>query len=102
MRSRVYFIITHNDFCIADNMFGYQNGSSFSTLDKDQDNWAEGQCAVQTKGAWWYDSCGPVNLNGQYEIGSDLPRCMHWMHWPQNNQRSGLRGSKMAIRPSAA
>ena len=40
----------------------------FTTKDQDNDG-AESNCAVRSKGAWWYRSCHAANLNGLYLSG---------------------------------
>ena len=45
------------------------NGTAFSTFDQDNDIWKD-NCAVSSKGAWWYVACHSSNLNGQYLSGS--------------------------------
>lgn len=47
-------------------MAKHQNGSTFSTFDKDN----IGNCAVDHKGGWWYGACHESNLNGLYLKGS--------------------------------
>jgi len=41
-----------------------QNGSPFSTWDRDNDGWSDQNCAQVYKGAWWYKACHATNLNG--------------------------------------
>ena len=52
---------------------------------KDQDNdGAESNCAVRSKGAWWYRSCHAANLNGLYlsspTDSSSYPTGITWYH----------------------
>ena len=43
----------------------YNNGSPFSTKDRDRDGYSV-DCAELAHGGWWYDGCSRVNLNGHY------------------------------------
>ncbi|KAK7899405.1 hypothetical protein WMY93_020258 [Mugilogobius chulae] len=41
------------------------HGADFSTKDMDNDN-CMCKCALMMTGGWWFDACGPSNLNGVY------------------------------------
>ena len=41
-------------------------GQKFTSKDKDNDNWSEGNCAIHRGGGWWHNHCGGASLNGQY------------------------------------
>ncbi|GFO37311.1 ficolin-1 [Plakobranchus ocellatus] len=41
------------------------NGHKFSTYDRDNDAWSDGQCPQQERGAWWYHWCSNANLNNE-------------------------------------
>ena len=62
-----YQLLTVGGFGI----FGYHNGSYFSTYDRDNDNF-EINCAYYYQAGWWYNRCAFANLNGRHEI-SGLP-----------------------------
>uniref|UniRef100_A0A4Y0BJ08 Fibrinogen C-terminal domain-containing protein n=1 Tax=Anopheles funestus TaxID=62324 RepID=A0A4Y0BJ08_ANOFN len=73
----------------------YHQGKKFSTLDADNDTWREENCAVESKGAWWFGDCGTSNLNGRYGIEDDYTKAFRWLLYP-------LSISKMMIRPKTA
>ncbi|KAM8976217.1 fibrinogen-like protein 1 [Pelodytes ibericus] len=41
-------------------------GMSFSTPDKDNDRFNNGNCATENKCGWWFNRCHIANLNGVY------------------------------------
>ncbi|KAI8773396.1 BgiBFReM1 [Biomphalaria glabrata] len=49
---------------IADELRVYHNGMPFSTFDNDNDRSVSSNCARDSAGAWWYNNCYEVNLNG--------------------------------------
>ncbi|XP_068728964.1 ryncolin-1-like [Montipora capricornis] len=67
--------------------------SEFSTKDRDNDK-NSGNCALGHKGAWWYNACHDVNLNGLYLNGKTDASGMTWYHWKNSHYStlsSGLR-----------
>jgi len=55
----------------------YHYGRAFSTYDKDNDAYSENNCSEMLgSGGWWFEGCGPVNLNGLY--GVDDVRGIRW------------------------
>lgn len=74
----------------------YHVGSQFSTFDQDNDEHAEGACAVNYKGAWWYKECHNSNLNGYYYGQHQLKGDgVVWNHW---HGHYSLRFTEMKIR----
>ena len=59
------------------------NGKPFSTKDKDNDEAKKSSCAQVYKGAWWYQACHSVNLNGMYHNGSHESYAdgINWALW---------------------
>ncbi|CAH1155574.1 unnamed protein product [Phaedon cochleariae] len=79
----------------------YHAGSRFSTKDRDQDRWIEGNCAKAHSGAWWYGGCDTSNLNGRYLHG-DIPEDLAFqgMYWDEfKGSRYSLAESRMMVRP---
>ncbi|XP_005101289.3 tenascin-R [Aplysia californica] len=52
----------------ASDSMAYHNGMAFSTKDRDNDNSSGGSCANSYNGAWWYNGCHNVNLNGLWGV----------------------------------
>ncbi|XP_068703941.1 ficolin-2-like [Montipora foliosa] len=78
----------------------YHNASYFNNMDRDNDNRREGNCAVKSVGAWWYNSCHDSNLNGQYMgAGKTDTKGMVWYYWKNNEQV--LKTTQMMLRPKS-
>ncbi|XP_033639105.1 techylectin-5A-like [Asterias rubens] len=61
----------------------HHNGHPFSTIDKDNDGWADRHCADKYFGGWWYNRCHTSNLNGEYYQQADVPfgQGLQWRSW---------------------
>ncbi|KAG2467381.1 angiopoietin-2a [Polypterus senegalus] len=78
-----------------------QPGSDFSTKDMDNDK-CICKCAQLTTGGWWFDACGPSNLNGlYYRAGQNTNRFngIKWYYWKGSGY--SLQSSTMMIRPAS-
>ncbi|XP_061170908.1 fibroleukin-like [Saccostrea echinata] len=45
------------------------SGMYFTTSDRDNDRWSEGNCAVDWRGGWWFHKCHQGFLNGPWSSG---------------------------------
>ncbi|KAK1805153.1 hypothetical protein P4O66_019506 [Electrophorus voltai] len=75
------------------------HGADFSTKDMDNDN-CMCKCALMLTGGWWFDACGPSNLNGMYynqgqHVGKFNGIKWHYFKGPSYS----LRATSMMIRP---
>ncbi|XP_048451811.1 angiopoietin-1 [Rhincodon typus] len=76
------------------------HGADFSTKDMDHDK-CICKCAQMLTGGWWFDACGPSNLNGiYYSAGQKLGK-LNGIKWHYFKGPSySLRTVTMMIRPS--
>ncbi|XP_038104197.1 ficolin-1 [Culex quinquefasciatus] len=54
---------------------------AFSTYDKDNDQWTDGNCAQKYGGGWWFYKCGYTSLNGPYKKDNNTGRGIFWDGW---------------------
>ncbi|XP_015227025.1 PREDICTED: angiopoietin-2-like isoform X2 [Cyprinodon variegatus] len=76
------------------------NGSQFSTKDRDNDR-CTCKCAQLASGGWWFDACGPSNLNGiYYPVSSNVVRFngIKWYYWKGPNLMATM--TTMMVRPA--
>uniref|UniRef100_H3DK49 Angiopoietin 1 n=1 Tax=Tetraodon nigroviridis TaxID=99883 RepID=H3DK49_TETNG len=76
------------------------HGADFSTKDIDNDN-CMCKCALMLTGAgWWFDACGPSNLNGMYFTQGQHIGKLNGIKWHYFKGPSySLRATAMMIRP---
>ncbi|SPP82304.1 ficolin-1-like [Drosophila guanche] len=56
----------------GDSMFKCRN-QKFTTYDRDNDQWPEGNCAHDRMSPWWHLKCGESSLFGMYMRGATEP-----------------------------
>ncbi|XP_008155987.2 angiopoietin-2 isoform X2 [Eptesicus fuscus] len=77
-----------------------QPGSDFSTKDVDRDR-CICKCAQMLTGGWWFDACGPSNLNGMYypqRQSTNRFNGIKWYYWKGSGY--SLKATAMMIRPA--
>ncbi|XP_041665526.1 angiopoietin-1 isoform X2 [Cheilinus undulatus] len=75
------------------------HGADFSTKDMDNDN-CMCKCALMLTGGWWFDACGPSNLNGMYFTQGQHVGKLNGIKWHYFKGPSySLRATVMMIRP---
>lgn len=75
------------------------HGADFSTKDADNDN-CMCKCALMLTGGWWFDACGPSNLNGMFYTAGQNHGKLNGIKWHYFKGSSySLRSTTMMIRP---
>ncbi|XP_033627573.1 ryncolin-1-like [Asterias rubens] len=76
------------------------NRRGFTTRDRDNDNrdTPEANCAIRHEGAWWFNRCFNVHLNGKYYPHADVAnkQGIQWELWKGNEY--SLKKCSMKIR----
>ena len=87
-------------FVFAGDSFRDGHGMAFTTKDRDHDDRVDNNCAVWTKGGWWFRFCGLAYLNGEYHDSSPTrfsTRGIFWFDFTGWNR--SLKKTEMKIRP---
>uniref|UniRef100_A0A2K6U2C6 Angiopoietin 2 n=1 Tax=Saimiri boliviensis boliviensis TaxID=39432 RepID=A0A2K6U2C6_SAIBB len=77
-----------------------QPGNDFSTKDADNDR-CICKCSQMLTGGWWFDACGPSNLNGMYypqRQNTNKFNGIKWYYWKGSGY--SLKATTMMIRPA--
>lgn len=74
----------------------HHNNMPFTTKDRNNDPY-KGNCAVNYKGAWWYNWCHKSNLNGMtIGTGETTAQGMSWLLW--TGKHNTIKFSEMKLR----
>lgn len=89
----------YTSFIVSGNSFQLDN-AKFSTKDRDHDTWSK-NCAVEFKGAWWYEACHSSNLNGRYLRGKHESPAdgVNWGGFRGHHYSLKFTEMKMRLRP---
>ena len=85
----------------AGDYFSQEAGMKFTTKDRDNDLWAEGNCADWSNAGWWYRSCKRTHLSGKL-LGKTFPPSDIWKrtYWIGSNGKDySLKEVRMMVRP---
>lgn len=77
-----------------DNALRHQIGYPFSTFDRDHDE-HNLNCAKRRGGAWWFNACTKLSLNGNYYGTRKLG--IYWTDLPGNDYK--IKYTEMKIKP---
>ncbi|XP_034473667.1 ficolin-2-like [Drosophila innubila] len=79
----------------GDSLFWHE-GMKFTTFDRDNDAWKEGNCAELRTAAWWYNNCHTSHLTGKYN-DTTHGKGIIWFRF--HNHDYSLKKAQMMIRP---
>ncbi|XP_036671968.3 fibrinogen C domain-containing protein 1 isoform X1 [Drosophila suzukii] len=83
----------------AGDSLSYHAGARFSTVDQDNDNCIECNCALKHKGAGWFNNCATSNLFGQYITRNQGQAVETGMWWDTFAGQNSLKKVRWMIRP---
>lgn len=73
------------------------SGMAFSTFDRDNDQHSTGgACAIEKRGAWWFNDCYWSHLNGPYKEEGQNDG-VDWLAWSAVNYKT-LKKTEMKMR----
>ncbi|XP_017009860.2 fibrinogen C domain-containing protein 1 isoform X1 [Drosophila takahashii] len=83
----------------AGDSLSYHAGAKFSTLDQDNDNCLDCNCAAKHKGAGWFNNCATSNLFGHYIARNQGQALETGMWWDTFAGQNSLKSVRWMIRP---
>ena len=82
------------------NSFTRSSGMRFTTYDRDNDQGAVVNCAVDYKAGWWFNNCYKLNLNGVYGGASEITGINIRVLYLSGGNNEPIRAVTMKIRPA--
>eukprot|EP00794_Sanderia_malayensis_P017984 gene17984-19781_t len=77
----------------------FHNGMKFTTPDRDNDKFVDGNCAVYYKSGWWFKDCYRANLNNPYPTSPTGTGNDWYMSWHKIKYQYGnIVFSEMKLR----
>ena len=96
--SRIYQLTIAGYSGDAGDSLSPHNGMNFTTKDQHNDKNPDINCAIQYRGAWWYNDCHASNLNGMYLSGQHTSYAdgVEWNSW--KGYHYSLKTTEMKLR----
>ena len=97
-----YTLTVHGYNGTAGDALSYHSNCSFSTPDRDNDQWPD-SCAIQVGAGWWFKGCSYASLNSKYynmrRARMAIIDGIMWYHWKEDYSYT-LRRAEMKTRPA--
>eukprot|EP00794_Sanderia_malayensis_P017988 gene17988-19785_t len=83
----------------AGDSLAIHNGMKFSTPDRDNDEYGDGNCALKYKSGWWFKICFRANINNPYPTNPSGTGNQWYMTWFKiKNQLGNIVFSEMKLK----
>ncbi|KAJ3664033.1 hypothetical protein Zmor_008239 [Zophobas morio] len=83
----------------AGESLSYHGGMKFTTTDRDNDLWRDGNCAVYRSAGWWYNNCVGSHLTGKYIKEKSSADAYTVMFWNTLRGAYNIKVAKMMVKP---
>lgn len=82
----------------TDSLAAKHHGSPFSTYDRDNDLWEDGNCAVSNGGGWWFNRCYLTTFTAPFPTSAD--RSAKTIRWHNDKEWLVFDDVTVMIRPA--